>query len=141
MVKNQMKFHNVQIDMDLAGEVPPVSIDPNQLQQVFLNLLTNAADAMNDTGYIRIATRTLGPGAERQVETEFTDTGPGIYPNNLDKIFEPFFTTKPVGKGTGLGLPVSYGIVKKHGGDIIVKSKVGRGTSFFVRLPACKEEE
>jgi two-component system NtrC family sensor kinase len=141
MVKNQMKFHNVQIDMDLAEGLPPVSIDPNQLQQVFLNLLTNAADAMNDTGLIIIATRAVGPGEAPQVETELTDTGPGIYPNNLDKIFEPFFTTKPVGKGTGLGLPVSYGIVKKHGGDIIVKSKVGQGTSFFVRLPASKEEK
>ncbi len=141
MVKNQMKFHNVRIDMDLAEGLPEVFIDPNQLQQVFLNLLTNAADAMNDTGHIRIATRVVGPEPERYVETELTDTGPGIYPGNLDKIFEPFFTTKPAGKGTGLGLPVSYGIVKKHGGDIIVKSKVGQGTSFFVRLPESKEED
>ncbi len=74
------------------------------------------------------------------MEIEFTDTGPGIYPNNLDKIFEPFFTTKPVGKGTGLGLPVSYGIVKKHGGDIVVKSQVGKGSSFFVHLPESKED-
>jgi two-component system NtrC family sensor kinase len=70
------------------------------------------------------------------VEVEFTDTGPGISEENLAKVFEPFFTTKPVGKGTGLGLAVSHGIVQEHGGKIIVKTKVGEGTSFFVRLPA-----
>jgi two-component system NtrC family sensor kinase len=141
MVRNQVKFHNVQIWMEFVENIPPLTLDPNQLQQVFLNLLTNAADAMNDRGSISIATRVVGEDPERSVEIEFTDTGPGIYPNNLAKIFEPFFTTKPVGQGTGLGLPVSYGIVKKHGGDITVKSKVGEGTSFFVHLPLKKAGE
>ncbi len=143
MVKNQAKFHNVNLVMELGADLAPVKIDPNSMQQVFLNMLTNAADAMNDKGEIRLATREVseGPGpGNRFVEIEVTDNGPGIYPNNLGKIFEPFFTTKPVGKGTGLGLPVSYGIVKKHGGDIVVRSKVGEGTSFFIRLPASLEE-
>jgi two-component system NtrC family sensor kinase len=139
MVRNQVKFHNVRISMELAKGLPQIHIDPNQLQQVFLNLITNAADAMNDRGSISIATRLTGQAPEETVEIEFTDTGPGIYPSNLDKIFEPFFTTKPVGKGTGLGLPVSYGIIKKHGGDITVKSNVGEGTSFFVHIPVAEE--
>jgi two-component system NtrC family sensor kinase len=141
MVRNQVKVQNIDISMEPAEGLPQLHIDPNQLQQVFLNLITNAADAMGERGRITIATRLSGEEPERTVEIEITDTGPGIYPNNLDKIFEPFFTTKPVGKGTGLGLPVSYGIVKKHDGDIVVKSKVGEGTSFFVRLPVPKEEE
>ncbi len=139
MVKNQAKFHNVWIGLDFTDDIPPLTLDPNQLQQVFLNLLTNAADAMNDKGSIRLSTRMVGEASDRSIEIEFADTGPGIYPNALDKIFEPFFTTKPVGQGTGLGLPVSYGIVKKHGGDMTVKSKVGEGTSFFIRLPLKKE--
>jgi two-component system NtrC family sensor kinase len=141
MVRNQVKVQNIGIGLELSPELPQLHIDPNQLQQVFLNLITNAVDAMGDHGRVSVTTRLIGEEPERMVEVEFTDTGPGIYPNNLDKIFEPFFTTKPVGKGTGLGLPVSYGIVKKHDGDIIVKSKVGEGTSFFVRLPVPKEEE
>jgi len=141
MVQNQIKVQNIGIEVALGEGLPQIHIDPNQLQQVFLNLITNAVDAMGEHGRISIATRLVGATPEQNVEIEITDTGPGIYPNNLDKIFEPFFTTKPVGKGTGLGLPVSYGIVKKHDGDIVVKSKLGEGTSFFVRLPVPKPEE
>jgi two-component system NtrC family sensor kinase len=141
MVQNQVKLHNITIATELSEGLPQIHIDPNQLQQVFLNLITNAADALGESGRISIFTRLTGEETGHQVEVEITDTGPGIYPNNLDKIFEPFFTTKPVGKGTGLGLPVSYGIVKKHDGDIVVQSTVGEGTSFFVRLPVPKDEE
>lgn len=136
MVKNTAKFHNVEVAMELSKDLPKITIDPNQMQQVFLNFLTNAADAMDNRGNITIATRTISEGPDKKLlELEFTDNGPGILPDNLGKIFEPFFTTKPAGKGTGLGLPVSYGIIKKHGGEIVVRSKVGTGTTFFVRMP------
>jgi len=141
MVRNQSKFYNVKIGLDLSAGLPPVYVDSNQLQQVILNIFTNAADAMNDKGAIQISTRTIKVDGKDYVETEFADTGPGILPEHLRRIFEPFFTTKPVGKGTGLGLPVSYGIIKRHGGDIIVRSKVGKGTSFLVRLPAADSDE
>jgi two-component system C4-dicarboxylate transport sensor histidine kinase DctB len=114
----------------LAGRV--------RLQSVLLNLIANALDAMEGQAAPRIEISVAESGG--RVSLALRDHGPGIDEAQLGRIFDPFFTTKPVGKGTGLGLPVSYGIVKKHGGDIIVKSKVGRGTSFFVRLPACKEE-
>lgn len=148
MVRNQAKFHNIKFNLNFDESLPLIHVDPNQMQQVFLNLLINAADAMNERGQITIATRTVGESEEDQwfkmghpregkkyIEIEFTDTGPGIPEEYLGKIFEPFFTTKPVGKGTGLGLAVSYGIVKRHGGNITVRSEVGKGASFFIRLP------
>lgn len=138
MVRNQSRFHNVRFDIKLAPSVPPVMADPNQMQQVFLNMLMNATDAMNEKGAINIATRTLPENGNSFVEVEFTDTGPGIAEEHLGKLFEPFFTTKPVGKGTGLGLSVSYGIIKRHGGDITVKNVPGQGASFTIRLPAHK---
>ncbi len=137
MVSHQTRFYNIKFDLQLAGGLPPVLADPNQIQQVFLNMLINASDAMNEKGAITIATRSFPIEDGRQiVETEFTDTGPGIVEADIGKIFEPFYTTKPVGKGTGLGLSVSYGIIKKHGGDILVKSGPGRGATFLIRLPA-----
>jgi len=148
MVKNQAKFHNIKFNLNFDESLPLIHVDPNQMQQVFLNLLINAADAMNEKGQITIATRTVGESEEtpwfkmghpqegkKFIEIEFTDTGPGIPEEYLGKIFEPFFTTKPVGKGTGLGLAVSYGIIKRHGGNITVRSEVGKGASFFIRLP------
>ncbi|MDA8174861.1 MAG: ATP-binding protein [Nitrospiraceae bacterium] len=136
MVKKQARFHNIRLDMALDYHLQPARADANQLQQVFLNLLINAADAMNEKGSIFISTRSLkGDGGRGMFEIEFTDSGPGIPEEHINKIFEPFFTTKPVGKGTGLGLAVSYGIIKKYGGDIIVKSAPGKGASFFIRLP------
>lgn len=140
MVRNQARFHNVQLEIDLKP-IPPLTIDPNQFQQVFLNLLSNAADALNEVGLIKIATRAASEDSREFVEIEFTDSGPGIPPEHLGKIFEPFFTTKPVGQGTGLGLPISYGIVKKHGGDILVQSEVGKGTTFTIRLPVGGPEQ
>jgi two-component system, NtrC family, sensor kinase len=132
MVRNQAKFHNIEFKLNFDSNLPQVSVDPNQIQQVFLNLLLNAADAVNERGKVTVATRVLN---DSYVEIEFTDNGPGIAEEHLGKIFEPFFTTKPLGKGTGLGLAVSYGIIKKHNGTIFAKSEVGKGASFFVRLP------
>ncbi|BCB97282.1 hypothetical protein JZK55_22040 [Dissulfurispira thermophila] len=140
MVRNQAKFYNIVFDVQLDKTIPAVSVDPNQIQQVFLNLLINAADAMEEKGKITIASRMITDGDSRFVEIEFTDTGPGIPEDIKGRIFEPFFTTKPAGKGTGLGLAVSYGIIKKHDGQIFVKSEQGRGASFFIRLPVVKTD-
>lgn len=141
MVRNQAKFHNIKFNLNFDEAIPQVPTDPNQIQQVFINLLINAADAMNERGQVIVATRMISDTAsgKKYVEVEFTDSGPGIPEEHLGRVFEPFFTTKPVGKGTGLGLAVSYGIIKKHGGNIFVRSGEGKGASFFVRLPV--EEE
>ena len=103
-------------------------------QQVVLNLIINALDAVERSGHPRIElrTRTL----DGKVLLDIADNGHGIAPEHRRRLFEPFFTTKPVGKGTGLGLCISYSLVKQHGGDIVVESEVGRGTKFIIRLPA-----
>jgi len=129
IVWNELKY-KATVHKDL-GELPPVECYPQQLNQVFMNLLVNAGHAMETMGEIRIATRTDGD----HVEIAIQDTGCGIPEKNLKRIFDPFFTTKPVGKGTGLGLNVVYNIVKKHGGEINAVSQVGAGTTFTIRLP------
>ncbi len=139
MVKNQTKFYNIIFDIRLDRSLPEIVVDPNQIQQVFLNLLLNAADALEEKGTITIASRVIVERNSRLIELEFTDTGPGIPEEILGKIFEPFYTTKPTGKGTGLGLAVSYGIIRKHGGQIFVKTAPGKGASFFIRLPMSSE--
>ena len=118
------------------GELPEVECHPQQINQVFMNMLVNAAQAIKVRGEIAIRTRSLGD----VVEISISDTGVGIPEENLARIFDPFFTTKEVGKGTGLGLNVAYNIVKKHHGAIDVASKVGEGTTFTIRLPVHQEE-
>jgi two-component system NtrC family sensor kinase len=113
------------------GELPPVRCYAGQLNQVFMNLLMNACDALEGRGTIQIRTRAR-PGG---VRLEFRDDGPGIPPEDQARIFEPFFTTKPVGKGTGLGLSISYGIVERHGGRMLLGSAPGEGTTFVIELP------
>ncbi|MDQ7053619.1 MAG: response regulator [candidate division KSB1 bacterium] len=113
------------------GDIPEVFCYPQQLNQVFLNIIINAAHAIKEKGEIRIKTW----ADDKQVYIAISDTGCGIPEENLSKIFEPFFTTKPVGKGTGLGLAMSYNIVKKHQGKISVESKVGEGTTITIILP------
>ena len=110
-----------------------------QLKQVFMNIIINAAEAMHGSGVLTITTDPSQDGGA--IFIEFTDTGEGIPEENLTRIFEPFFTTKAVGKGTGLGLATSYGIVEDHGGRIGVKSKVGQGTTFTIELPARPETQ
>ena len=119
------------------GELPEIECMPSQLNQVFMNLLVNAAQAIEERGVITIRTGTDG---KAWVWVEVEDTGKGIPPEHLRRIFEPFFTTKPVGKGTGLGLSLSYGIVERHGGRIDVRSEVGKGTVFRVWLPVTRED-
>ncbi len=135
MVKNQAKFFHIKFVLDIE-EIPFVVVgDSSQFQQIFLNMFINAADAMGGRGSITVKTRGITEDDKKYVEIEFTDEGCGIKEEDMPKLFEPFFTTKPVGKGTGLGLSVSHGIVKHLGGHVKVKSTVGKGTSFFVRLP------
>jgi two-component system NtrC family sensor kinase len=135
MIKNQAKFHHIKFDIDLEDRPFVITGDTSQFQQIFLNMFINAADAMTGRGSIHVVTSTIREENREFVEIEFTDEGCGIKEENMSKLFEPFYTTKPVGKGTGLGLSVSHGIAKHLGGHIKVKSTVGKGTSFFVRLP------
>ncbi|MBI5188421.1 MAG: HAMP domain-containing protein [Nitrospirae bacterium] len=135
MVRHKADFFNIKIVLNLDESLPPIKADASQIQQVFLNMIINAADAMDGKGTFTVCTRKVIENGNPFVEVEFTDTGQGISEENIKKLFEPFFTTKPVGKGTGLGLVVSHGIIQDHGGRIRVKSNVGEGTSFFVRLP------
>lgn len=135
LIESKADFQDIKFIVHTDEALGHIMGDPSKLQQVFLNLLVNAADAMEGRGTLTISTRTVPGNVGTLAEVEFTDTGSGIPEEDIPKIFEPFFTTKPVGKGTGLGLSVSYGIVEDHGGKIIVKSFPGEGASFFVRLP------
>ncbi len=135
---HQFRSGNIRIDLKLATPSPVVHGSPNHIQQVFINILINAVQAMPTGGQIRVTTAVAGgqPSGEKPiVEIGVTDTGSGIPEEHLHKIFEPFFTTKETGKGTGLGLSVSYGIVKNHQGEIKVRSTVGKGTTFLIQLP------
>ena len=130
---NQALFHNIQIVKKLDSFLPFVQGNASQLKQVFMNIIVNAAEAMHGSGMLTITT---SPSPDQKtVFVEFTDTGEGIPEENFTRIFDPFFTTKEVGKGTGLGLATSYGIVEDHGGKISVRSKVGEGTTFTIELP------
>jgi two-component system NtrC family sensor kinase len=133
LVEHQALFHNIQIDRQLDHDLPMIVVDPSQMQQVFINMIINAAEAMDDGGNLRLNTR-LGP-REEFIEIEFADTGSGIHEEHINLLFDPFFTTKEVGHGTGLGLAISYGIVKEHKGTISVETEVDEGTSFLIRLP------
>jgi len=131
-IEHQITLDNIQVIKSLAPELPPIKADGNQLQQVFVNLIINAYQAMAQGGELSITTRAV----DDQVQAVFADTGAGIPAEVLKHIFDPFFTTKEVGKGTGLGLSVSYGIIESHGGKIEVESQVGVGTTFVITLPA-----
>jgi signal transduction histidine kinase len=124
----------IQVVQEL-GDVPKVKCMPSQINQVFLNMITNAAQAMDDEGKLTIRS----VAKPNVVEVSFEDTGHGIPDDVLPKIFDPFFTTKPVGEGTGLGLSIVHKIIQGHGGAIRVKSQVGKGTTFFVELPIAQK--
>jgi two-component system NtrC family sensor kinase len=126
----------IELERDYAP-LPRVRCYAGQLNQVFMNLLMNACDALEEKGRIRIRTRVRSDAQQQPVgvRLEFHDDGPGIPPDVQARLFEPFFTTKPVGKGTGLGLSISYGIVERHGGRMLVGSAPGEGTTFVIELP------
>jgi two-component system NtrC family sensor kinase len=134
LVKHHERFKKLKVQMLLDTSLGPVQANSEQLIQVFMALLINAADAMTETGSITIRTR-RGASPSEGVVTEVIDEGPGISRAELPKIFEPFYTTKPPGRGTGLGLSICYGIVTEHGGRIEVDSAVGAGSTFRVLLP------
>ena len=135
----QPLFHNIKIVKKYQENLPVISADPAQIQQVFINIIMNAADAMNGKGTLTVATKS--GDRNNNVEVSFSDTGKGISSDELDHVFEPFFTTKMVGHGTGLGLSISYGIIKKHGGTIEVTSRVGQGSTFVIILPKDNKEK
>ncbi len=132
LVSNEAMLAGVGWTVDLNGNLPPVRANPNDLQQVFINLFLNAIQAMATGGELSIVAH---PDAEGFVRVDVSDTGVGIPAEHLEEVFDPFFTTKQPGEGTGLGLSVSHSIVEKHGGRIVVESEPGRGTTFSVFLP------
>jgi two-component system, NtrC family, sensor kinase len=139
LVEDRAIFHNIEVVRDYADQLPDTVVDPAQIQQVLMNLIINAAEAMGGVGRLTVATRF---DLERAVvQLVLRDTGHGISEANLARIFDPFFTTKEVGHGTGLGLAISFGIVKEHGGSITVESQVGVGTTFTVELPLGNPKE
>ena len=133
LLQNQAQFQNIKITATFSPSLPKAMMDSGQIQQVFTNIILNAAEAMDGEGELTVVTRTVN--GDEFIEVDFTDTGRGIPRENLEKIFDPFFTTKEVGRGTGLGLAVSFGIIAKHQGTIEVESSSGKGTTFIVRLP------
>ena len=134
LIGKQALFFNINVNCRLEPDLPPILADRSQFQQVFLNILMNAVQAMDERGTITVETRYRD--AATSVEVAISDTGKGIPPAEIDRIFDPFFTTKEGGYGTGLGLSIAYGIVATHGGRISVQSEVGKGSIFTVRMPA-----
>jgi two-component system NtrC family sensor kinase len=135
LVAHPLKTSQIHIVKQLGDALPPVRGSANKLQQVFLNLFLNARDAMPAGGMLEVRTA----AHNGSVEVEVADTGAGIPREDIHRIFDPFFTTKPTGRGTGLGLSVSYGIIKEHAGKIDVRSTPGKGTSFHVEFPALRK--
>ncbi len=131
LVSHQASMQNVKIEKKVKPDLPKTMIDVSQIQQVFINILLNAIEAMPQGGTLTVSSEI----EDKMIAVRFADTGVGIPEENLPKILDPFFTTKEQGKGTGLGLSVSYGIIERHRGKLEVKSKVGKGTTFTVRLP------
>ncbi|MEI8290779.1 MAG: ATP-binding protein [Verrucomicrobiota bacterium] len=139
IVAYQLRSSNVELVQQLSPRLPLVLADGHQLQQVFLNLINNARQAIEahqPSGRITITTEVKN----RLLRIAIRDSGPGIAPENLTRIFDPFFTTKEVGKGTGLGLSLCYGLIKEHGGNITVSSQPGAGATFTIELPASDDE-
>ena len=141
LLSQQLKVRGIEVVWQLAEGLPSIMTDPGRLEQVFVNLLLNARDAIED----KLSTEVIKKGSEKiilttssdgdKITVEVSDTGTGIPKDQLGKIFEPFFTTKSVGKGTGLGLSISYGIIKDCGGSIHVRSKKGKGAHFIIEFP------
>lgn len=134
----QLRTSNIQVTTQLDPRLPLAMVDPHQIQQVFLNLINNARQAIEahlPKGWIKITSSANG----QVVRVTVQDSGPGITPENLSKIFDPFFTTKEIGKGTGLGLSLCYGIIREHGGTILPRSQPGEGATFIIELPITHE--
>jgi len=137
LVEHQLEGSKIRVRRELGGDLPPVRGNENRVQQVFFNLILNARDAMPRGGWLTLRTS----ADDDTVVVEVSDTGTGIRREDVKRIYDPFFTTKGIGRGTGLGLSVSYGIVQEHGGAIFVDSAPGKGTTFQVALPALPAAE
>jgi signal transduction histidine kinase len=137
-VQEQLRLRQIGVELDFLPASPIVLGNPIQLEQVFINLLTNARDALEESRQKEIHISCAL--AQDFVVVVFQDTGPGIPPGLEQRIFDPFFTTKEVGSGTGLGLSITYGIVQEHGGSISVESKPGEGAAFTIELPLAGED-
>ena len=137
LLKNHAITNNIEIRTELSDDLPIIASDQSQLQQVFLNLITNAIDAIGSEGLIEVTSRQV----DSFINVDITDNGPGIPEDKQKKVFDPFFTTKETGKGTGLGLWVSYDIIAKMGGTISLKSEEGEGTTFTVEIPIVEPEK
>ena len=142
MLGHQIKAHEIALDLNLDPNIPYIMADHNRLEQVFINLVTNAIDAMDEKAELfeykgtakRLQIKSYTE--DNTVAVAVEDNGVGMSEEVKDKLFEPFFTTKEIGKGTGLGVSISYGIIKDYQGTIEVDSQVGRGTSFTLKFPA-----
>jgi len=133
ILDKQILFHNIKIHKSLKSNLPMILVDAAQIQQVFMNIIINAAEAMGDQGILTLKTGLAS--TEKSIFIEISDTGCGIPKEHLSQLFEPFFTTKEAGKGTGLGLSICYGIIRRHKGRIDVNSTQGEGTTFTIYLP------
>ncbi|QTA88996.1 ATP-binding protein [Desulfonema magnum] len=138
LLENQAIFQNIEIRKNLAPCLPPVPTDIQQMNHVFMNIILNAAEAMEGQGILTVTTVEIPE--KNRISIEISDTAPGIPEDILPHIFEPFFTTKEEGKGTGLGLSLVYSIVENHGGNITAKSDVSQGTTFIIELPLSNSE-
>ena len=140
LMDNQALIRGVILNIDREDKLPVLPLDRNQFQSVIVNMILNALDATEPGGTIDLSARRASPEGRDGVKIVIRDTGSGIQPEHLDKLFDPFFTTKEVGKGTGLGLAVSAGVVERHGGTISVRSEIGLGSTFTIRLPVVAGE-
>ena len=144
LMENQALVKGVSIEFNSGENLPDVILDRSQIQGVFMNIIINALDSIESGGTIVVSTgisMSASDTDQKGLEISISDTGCGISPEDLDRLFEPFFTTKEVGKGTGLGLAVSFGIVQRHGGTIRVQSEVGRGSTFTIWIPIEEKRE
>jgi C4-dicarboxylate-specific signal transduction histidine kinase len=144
---HQIKAHQIQLDLDLDGDIPYIMADHNRLEQVFINLVTNAIDAMDEKAELA---QFNGMAKQLQIRSyrengnvvvSVTDNGIGMSKEVKEKLFEPFFTTKKIGKGTGLGVSISYGIIKDYNGSIEIDSQEGRGTAFILKFPLLNKDQ
>ena len=142
MINKKAQVNGIAVDVRIADKIPPICCDPSQLQQVLLNLLNNAIDAIYSRhgiigGHLQIE---AGPAGDDAIGIKVVDNGSGIDLENQEKIFTPFFSTKPVGEGTGLGLSICFGIISSMGGALTFKSKPGNGSTFYVNLPKTNQK-
>jgi len=136
LIGKQALFFNIRLVEECEPQLPPITADESQLQQVFMNIIMNAVQAMDEKGTLTIVTRQR---SDDVVEVLISDTGCGISPSQIDRVFDPFYSTKGSGEGAGLGLSIAYGIVTRHRGSISVDSEIGKGTTFTIRFPATPE--